>query len=244
MKVSSGNDRFATTHWSVVLAAGADSSGVSQRALSQLCGLYWFPVYSYLRRRGEDHATAEDLTQGFFAHMLERKDFARADPERGRFRSYLLTALRHYAANQRAAASAQKRGGDKLLLSLDLERAQQRYAMEPADERTPESMFHRSWAVLVLQKALEGLGCAQRAVGKGEMFERLRPFLTGSVPPNAYKDAAVDLGSTPGAVKVACHRLRRAYGEQLRALIRETVADPGLVDSELRELMEVLGGRF
>lgn len=232
--------RFATTRWSLIRAAGRDDEFASRRALSELCELYWFPVYSFVRRRGNDHDRALDLTQGFFTRLLERDGLATADPAKGRFRSYLLAACQHFLANQYDFAIAQKRGGGETLLSLNFDNADGRYGVEPADGHTAEQEFERRWALALLEQALAGLRAEYADAGKETLFERLKGTLTGESPPLA--DVAAELGLSEGAVKVAAHRLRQRYRERLRSAIAETVDSPDEIDGEIRALFAALGG--
>lgn len=209
-------DRFDTTHWSMVLAAGQRSTPDSNEALSTLCQNYWYPLYAYVRRRVADPNEAQDLIQEFFSRLLEKNLLALARPDRGRFRSFLLTALRHFLTNQWQKAQAQKRGGGQLVLSLDFESAEYRYALEPADADTPERLFERKWAEALLERVMRQLDEEQVRAGKGKHFEILRVFLTGRSASVSYATAARQLGVSEGAAMVAAHRLRRRYRDILR----------------------------
>jgi len=235
-----GRRSFATTHWSLVLAAARDSRTDASAALATLCETYWYPLYYYVRRRGYRADEAQDLTQEFFATLLEKQSLRVADPERGRFRSFLLASLSHFLAKQWRRASARKRGGGRAALSLNFESGESRYSQEPSHDTTPEKAFERRWALLVLERALSKLREQYTAAGKGEAFEKLAGFLGGekSIP---YKQVAADLGMTEAAVKVAVHRLRRRCRQILRAEVAQTVADPADVDEELRHLMAAVG---
>jgi RNA polymerase sigma-70 factor (ECF subfamily) len=226
---------FATTRWTLVAAA---KSPAARQALAELCDLYWYPVYAFVRRRGYPPDDAGDLTQGFFARLLETAGLAGADPAKGRFRSYLLGACRHYLANDRARRTAKKRGGGRAVLSLDLPAAERRYATEPVDGRTPEQLFDRRWAVTLLGAVLADLRAEYAAAGQAGLFDRLKDSLTGDGDP--YAAVAAGLGMAEGAVKVAAHRLRRRYRDRLRAAIAETVATPADVDAEIRDLFAAL----
>jgi RNA polymerase sigma factor (sigma-70 family) len=236
----SGGSRFATTHWSVVLAAASPSSSRYEQALSTLCQTYWFPIYAYLRRHGYDSHQAEDCTQGFFAGLLEKKGLRLADPERGKFRSYILGALKHFLADERSRASAQKRGGGRKVLSLDSAKGETRYALEPAHELSPEKMFARSWALTVLQRSISRLEAETTGTHRQEVFQHLAAYLapTGEVP--AYRDMAEKLNMSEGAVKAAVYRLRKRYRELLRAEIAQTVAAEDQIEGELRDLFAAL----
>jgi len=238
-----GDASFATTRWSVVVAASDADPGAARAALSELCERYWTPLYAWLRRRGEPPERAQDLVQGFFARLVEKRDLGRADPARGRFRAYLLGALRHHAANAAAAERAQRRGGGALVLSLDFESAEGRYLLEPADERTPERLFEEEWARALLERVLGRLGEEYAARGKAEIFRRLSGQLAGAVDAGGRAALAEELGTTPGALDVAVWRLRRRYRELLRQEVAETLSDPAEVEDELRALLAALAPR-
>jgi RNA polymerase sigma factor (sigma-70 family) len=231
-----GRGRFATTRWSLVLAAGRRSSDRSTDALASLCETYWYPVYAFIRRQGHDTDAARDLTQEFFARVLEKNYFGAADPARGRFRAFLLTSIRHFLSNERDRARALKRGGATPALSLDVETAEGTYQLEGQDDLTPEKLFDARWATLLLDRALARLQHAYAASGKSATFDRLKGFLTGDSADVPYAEAARSLDSTEAAVKVAVHRLRRRFREALIEEITETVSSPADVDAELRHL--------
>jgi len=233
---------FATTHWSVVVKAGGCDPGAARSALSLLCEGYWYPLYAFLRRRGSDREEARDLTQGFFADLLERGDLGTADPERGRFRSFLLASLKHFAANEHDRERALKRGGDRLRLSLDFEAAEGRYRLEPTDNRTPESLFEAHWARELLDRVVDGLRQEFVEEGKRELFDRLVPCLAGDAEAQPYAEISRALGMSEGAVKVAAHRLRSRFRASLRSEIAQTVVDPGDVEDEIRSLFSALAG--
>lgn len=234
---------FGTTHWSVVLAAARHGTSESREALRQLCEAYWVPLYSYLRRRGFECDEAEDLTQGFFAKLLETSSLEGATPRRGRFRSYLLGALKHFVSNEMDRRHALKRGGGKALLSLDRDAAEGRYALEPADRRTPEKLFERVWALTVVERALTRLR-GEHAVEsrKARLFELLKPTLSGERPPEGYRGVARELRMTEGAVKVAAHRFRGRFRELIRDEVAETVSDDAQVEEEIRYLLAAVSG--
>jgi RNA polymerase sigma factor (sigma-70 family) len=239
---TSGGDReFAATRWSVVLAAGRRSSPDSRRALELLCAAYWYPLYTYVRRRVADVHQARDLTQEFFAVLLERDALEAADRERGRFRSFLLTSFKNFLADEWDKAKAQKRGGGQPAIPLDLESAESRYRLEPADELPPDRFFERQWALTLLAKVLDRLRDEHVAKGKERQFDALKPFLGGESEPGSYERAARALEISEGAAKVAVHRMRGRYRHILRAEIAETVSDPGEVDDEIRSLRSALG---
>ncbi len=236
-----GAGRFATTHWSVVMAAGRPKSASYQQALETLCKTYWFPLYAYLRRHGCDSSRAEDYTQAFFAGLLEKHGLRLADPKRGKFRSFLLGSLKHFLSNERARARAKKRGGGRKVISLDFENAESQYAREPRDELSPEKLFERSWALTVLAQTMARLQAEAVGTNKQEQFERLKVYLTaekGSIP---YHDVAAELGMAEGTVRVAVHRLRRRYKELLRDEIAQTVTSEEQIDEEIRHLFTALG---
>lgn len=237
---SSGPQQFATTRWSVVLAAGARASPAGSQALATLCASYWYPLYAYVRRRGFDPHEAQDLTQEFFAHLLDSEAVGIATPERGRFRSFLLASLQNFLANHWRKETAQKRGGGKVVLSLDLAAGEERYVAEPAHELTPEKVYERRWALTLLQQVVDALAAEYAADGKGQLFEHLKPYLGGTLDGLPYADLANKIGMSVGSIKVAVHRLRRRCGDLLREQIAETVADPASVDDELRDLFAAL----
>ena len=232
-----GGRRFETTQWSLVLAAG---EGGSAAALERLCASYWLPVYAFVRRRGYRVEDAQDLTQGFFARLIEKGDLRAADRERGRFRSFLLTNCQYYLANERDRASAQKRGGGRAAIPIDFDQAPGLEAAL-AHEETPERLYDRQWCLTLLDGVLTALRDEHAGAGKAEVFDRLKEFLTGSEGAGSHAEAAADLGMTPGAVKVAVHRLRRRYRDELRRRVAETVASEADVDDEIRHLLRSLG---
>jgi len=234
------DEPFLTTRWSLVLAAGGQRPG-SRRALAELCESYWYPLYAYVRRRGYRAEDAQDLTQAFFARLLEKNVVAAADPRRGRFRAYLLGSLKHFLANEWNRARAQKRGGGEPLLSIDYRAADARFGRDPQDDLTPERAFERSWALAVLEQALARLREEYRERGKERVFEQLESTLVAGETPPAYRDVAATLSMTEGAVKVAVHRLRRSFREALRREIAQTVGGTEELESELHALIAALG---
>lgn len=235
-----GAGRFATTHWSVVLAAGQPESISYQQALEALCRMYWFPLYAYLRRQGHDIHQAEDHTQAFMAFLLEKHGLRLADPKRGRFRSFLLTCLKNFLANERARARAQKRGGGHKVLSLDIENAERQYALKPREELSPDKLFARSWALTVLDRTMDRLKAEATHNKKPELFEKLRVYLTADKSSVPYREMAAELNMSEGAVRVAAHRLRRRYRELLRDQIAQTVTTEDQIDQEIRDLFAAL----
>lgn len=230
---------FATTHWSVVLRAGDAPGDESARALDALCQGYWYPLYAYIRRLGRSPHDAQDLTQSFFAYLLEKRLLTKADPESGRFRSFLLGSLKNFMANEWRRQSAEKRGANQTI-SFDAQDAEERYAVEPIDESNPQSLYEQAWAVAVLDQAMSLLEAEYASAGKQVLFEQLASCLQGDRTTSTYAEIGAPLAMTEGAVKVAVHRLRQRYRELLRASVANTVADPLEVDGELRHLMEVL----
>jgi RNA polymerase sigma factor (sigma-70 family) len=230
---------FATTHWSVVLAVGQSDSPQAAEALEKLCHTYWYPLYAYIRRRGYRPEDAQDLTQEFFAHLLGKQAFRHLEREGGKFRSFLLTALNHFLANEWARRNAQKRGAGKVRFSLDELEPERRYQFEPADEVTPETFFERRWAATVIEQAMNRLRDEYAREGKTELFQRLQPFLTGAEEMLPYVELAVLLGITENAVKMAVYRLRKSYGELLRAEIVHTVTNPQEIEEEIHHLIAI-----
>jgi RNA polymerase sigma factor (sigma-70 family) len=235
-----GPQEFATTHWSLVVAASSDEASQTRarKALEELCRAYWYPLYAFARYRGYSLDDAQDLTQSFFARIIETGGFASADPERGRFRSYLLGAMKHFLANEWHRAQAQKRGGGVTFLELDALTPEARYALEPAQSTDPDAGFDREWAQESIARAMEKLRAESETSGKGEQFEALKGSLIGEEP--ARSETAARLGMTVDAVKVAVHRLRHRYRGLLRAEIAETVSDPSDINDEMRYLLAAL----
>jgi RNA polymerase sigma factor (sigma-70 family) len=232
--------RFATTRWTLVVAAGAQTRPESRAALAQLCETYWYPVYAYVRRRGHSADDAADLTQAFFAELLEKQSLAAADRDRGRFRAFLLTVLKRFLGHERDRARAQKRGGGRRVVSLDISAAEGRYQLEPAHDATPDRLFERRWALTLLEQVLARLADDYAARGKSDLFEHLKVFLTGSSGAPPYAEVAAGLGMTESAVKVAVHRLRQRYRDLLHEEIAATIAGPEDVGDELSRLMAAL----
>jgi len=238
-----GRGRFATTQWSLVLAAaGPADSPAAREALATLCRAYWSPIYAYLRRRGADTERARDLTQGFFAQLLEKNYVGDARPERGRFRTFLLTSLQHYAANVWNREHAKKRGGDAPPISIDAVDAEHGYQLEPFHEETPERIFDRRWARTLLETSLERLRDESKGSGAAARHELLAPFMGGDAP-SGYREVAEELQMTESAVRVTVHRMRRRFRAILRDEVARTLQDETLVDDELRHLFVVVGNR-
>ena len=232
--------RFVTTQWSVVAAAGRRSSPESREALAALCTSYWYPLYALVRSQGFTAHDAQDVTQEFFARLLARNDFAAADRTKGRFRSYLSGALKHFLANVRDQARARKRGAGRIPLPLDFTTAESRFSREPSHTFTAERAFARRWALTLLEQVLMQLRTEFTAAGRERLFDRLKVTLSGEKGSASYAALAADLEMTEGAVKVAVHRVRRRYRELLRDQIARTVADPELIDDEIHELFAAL----
>ena len=231
---------FAATRWSVVLVAGHRSSPDSRRALASLCEVYWYPLYAYVRRRVDDVHDAHDLTQAFFAELLAKNYVGSAKAERGRFRAFLLTSLKHFLSKERERARAQKRGGGKAPISLDFESADSRYRLEPAGGLTAEQIYDREWALALLGRILQRLEAESADAGKPEQFEQLKGFLIGEHAGSTYADAAVRLNTTEAAVKMAVTRMRRRYRDLLREEIAETLSGPEDVEDEISKLFATL----
>jgi RNA polymerase sigma factor (sigma-70 family) len=226
--------RFAATRWTVVRAAGRDSSPQARRALEELCRTDWYPLYAYVRRRGYEAHEAEDLTQDFFARLLAKNYLADVEREKGKFRSFLLASLKHFLANEWDKAHAQKRGGGQAIVSLD---AETRYRSEPANELSADKLLDRQWAVALLDLVLARL----EAETDAKQFAALKSFLTAGKESTPYAEVAGTLGTTEGAVKVSVHRLRQRYRKLLREEIAHTVASPLDVDEEIRHLFAAFG---
>jgi DNA-directed RNA polymerase specialized sigma24 family protein len=231
---------FATTHWSVVLAAGGVGSEPALRALETLCRAYWYPIYVYVRRKGHEPDDAQDLTQEFFAQLIEKEHLRLADREKGKFRTFLLATLDYFLAREWSRAHRQKRGGQFAFISLDQQSTEERYRLEPAHNDTPEKQFLRQWALTVLKQTMNALESECQARGKGTLFLAVRSLLSGERDGAAYLEISQQLGMTEGAARVAAHRLRRRYGELLRAEIAQIVGSTEEIDEEMRYLISAL----
>lgn len=234
---------FTTTHWSVVLNAGRRASPLASDALEQLCRRYWFPLYVYVRRQGFRPPEAQDLTQGFFLQLIEKEFLRDIDPSKGRFRSFLLAALKHYILNQRKHAARLKRGGDLVMVPFDPDEAEARFRAEPATESTAERAFDRRWATTVMELGLRRLQEEYREAGKDQLFQALKKFISAEAAAGEYAELGRRIGMTKNTVGVAVHRLRQRYGELIRAEIANTVAQPVEVEEEMRYLLGLLTER-
>ncbi len=232
--------QFPSTHWSRVVAAGDAGGPKARESLAALCNAYWYPLYVYIRRRGYSSEQAQDLTQDFFARILEKGLFAEADPGRGRFRSFLRTVCSQYLMNRRATAKTLKRGGGRPAISIDAAGAEGRYSRELAHELTPERIFDRTWALTLLSRVFSQLRREYEDAGRAKTFEALQVFLTEGTRAASHAATARKLGMTEGAVRVAVHRLRRRYGDVLRREIAATLEDPSQVDDEIQGLFSAL----
>ena len=228
--------RFGTTQWSVVLRAGQGA----EDALLKLCEIYWPPLYGYIRRRGHTYHDAQDLTQAFFAHVLERRALGTVAPAKGRFRSFLLVSLKHFLDNEWHKTQTLKRGGSQVLISWEELRPEERDSLGPGEFMTPERVFNRRWALRLLERVMNRLGSECAAARKGEVFEKLRDYLTGDLAGASYREIGLALDMSEGAVKVTVHRLRRRFGELVRAQIAQTVEGADEIDEEIRELFAAL----
>jgi DNA-directed RNA polymerase specialized sigma24 family protein len=231
---------FAPTRWSLIAAARDRDSPQAQQALSRLCEAYWYPLYAYIRRRGNTADEAADLTQGFFARLLENDFIGAADPAKGRFRAFLLASCKNFLANEHDRAGAQKRGGGRSSASINVSGAEGRYSLEPSHDLTPEKLFERRWAVTLLDQALARLRKEFTDKGKEAQFDHMRVYLVGERGGPSHGKAAEELGLTAGAVKVAVHRMRQRYRELLREEIAHTVEGPEQIDEEIRQLFAAL----
>ena len=238
----SSGDIFATTHWTVVLAAGQKRTPQSDNALEELCRTYWFPLYAYVRRRGHSKEDAEDLTQAFFARFLEKNYLDGLNAEHGRFRAFLLASLKHFLANEWDKARAQKRGGGVAHLSLDWQTADSKFQVADTVEPSPDKAFDREWALALLAKVIERLQKECEAEGRSKLFEQLKIFLTAGKSGTAQAEMAKNLGMEEGAVRVAIHRLRKRYRELLRDEIAQTLSDLAMVELEMQALFGAFAG--
>ncbi|MCF7972994.1 MAG: sigma-70 family RNA polymerase sigma factor [Phycisphaerae bacterium] len=233
---------FATTRWSVVLSAQDKKSSQCRQALDGLCRTYWYPLYAFVRRQGYPADQAADFTQGFFARCLEKDWLESVDQSKGRFRNFLLAAIKHYMSNERARERAKKRGGGKQIFSLDIATAETRYRIEPETTTTPEQLYERQWALALLDTVLKDLQQQYLDEGKAEMFDLLKPCLIGQTGSLPTTELARKLQCTEGSVRVMVHRLKKRYRELLRQHIADTVAGPEDVEAEMQHLRTILSG--
>jgi len=240
--LTAAGERFPATRWTLVLAAGNQDQPGAKTALASLCQAYWYPIYAYLRRRGHDFETARDLTQEFFVRLLEGRYVDRADPEKGRFRAFLLSSLKFFLSDERDRANALKRGAGATPLPFEISSAESLYQNEPAHDETPERIYERRWALALLDRVLDRLRNEFVVQGRLDHFNVLKAYLLGQgdVP---YASLAEQLGTSEGALKAGIHRLRKRYRDLLRAEIAETLNDDSQVDGELRYLAAALSGK-
>jgi len=237
---AAGPGSFPSTHWSVVLSAGHSSVPGAQAALEKLCGTYWFPLYAFARRQGNSPEDAQDLTQDFFFRLLEKNYLAKADPDRGKFRTFLLGSLKNFLVNEWKRAGRLKRGGGLEFLSIDTSAAEDRYAAEAPDEFNPDAEYETRWAVTLIEQVLTALRQEFIAADKARLFDELKGFIWGDKSTASYAEIAGHLNLSEGTVKVAVHRLRQRFRELLRAEVAHTVARPEDIEVELRHLISVL----
>lgn len=238
-----GGEAFHSTHWTTVFMAGKEHEPEARQALDRLCANYWFPLYAYVRRQGHAIADAQDLTQEFLARFVERKYVQLADPKRGRFRTFLLTSLKHFLINEWRKGQAQVRGGGLKIVSLDEQLAEENFAAEPMTDQEPDTTYDQRWGTTLRDVALKQLGEELARSGKAEAFDQLRGFVSGGDDTTRYAAVAERLNMTVPALKVEVHRLRRRYGQKLRDEVKRTVATPADIDEELRYLIAVLRAR-
>ena len=239
MSSDPSNRRFQTTRWSVVVAAGDADSTAGGLALAELCEAYWAPVYAFIRRTGRSGDDSKDLTQAFFAKLLEKNYVRDARQERGRFRSFLLTSVRNFLANEYDHGQTLKCGGQAVHVSIDVSHEDRQYQYEPVEHETPEHVYERQWALTVIKTTWARLALRLAGARRQHLLQKLRPFLTGDEPAS-YGVLAIELGMSEGALRVAVHRMRQQFGDCLRELIAETVVSPDEVADELRYLMALV----
>ena len=232
---------FATTHWSVVLKAGGDSTSVVKQALETLCQTYWFPLYAYVRRCGHSPSDAEDLTQGFFERLLRLESIADVRREKGKFRSFLLASMNHFLADDRERSMAKKRNAARTV-PLDISTAETRYSSEPSTDSSPDRLFERQWAMALLESTLQNLREEYESAGKGKLFMDLRFALSGDRNSIPYNQLAESLQMSEESLRVAVHRLRQRYRQVLRLTVGNTVANPSEIPDELDYLRRVIAG--
>jgi RNA polymerase sigma factor (sigma-70 family) len=229
--------RFETTNWSVIVEATTGNSSAARAALAALCQSYWPPIYAFIRSKGHSSTDAEDLTQAYFERFLEKRYLDDFRPEIGRFRTFLRASVAHFLANEWDRERAQKRGGGQIVLSLDVEEAEDRWRREPVDRLTPEAIFERQWAAAMLARCLKRLRDEHDEPERQTRFEKLKPFLVAGESDGGYEKLARELGTTEAAVRVAVHRLRKRFCAVVREEVTRTVASPADVDAEIRWLL-------
>ena len=234
--------QFTTTRWSVVLAAGKRTTPAGEAALSTLCQTYWYPLYSFARRIGSGPEEARDLTQDFFARMMERETLQQVDPAKGRFRSFLLRCFKNFVADEHRKERAKKRGGGSALLPLEVETAEGRYQREPSHDQTPEKIYERVWALTLLERAVDRLQEEYTGPRKQRLFAKLKVYLPGSQQPVPYAQTAKELGMNEVTIKVTIHRLRQRFRTVLVEEIAHTVGREEDIETEIRHLLAALGG--
>ena len=238
---SNRHDDFHSTRWSLVVRARDDHDHESQEALNDLCAIYWYPIYAYIRRRGNSPQETEDLTQGYFMSLLERDYLSRADREKGRLREFLLTDVKFFLSSKWREKTARKRGGGATHIPIDIGWAEEHYQHEPAETTTPETLFERRWALTVLQRVMDQLEAHYRKIGSEEMFKAVRGYLTWNSGEKPYAEVADDLGTSVGNVKTAVNRLRKRYRKLLEEEVLQTVAEPAEVEAEIRHMAAAMG---
>lgn len=240
--LGTSRSNFETTSWSLVLAASLNPTPDSRKALATLCQTYWNPVYAFIRRNGHSPDQSQDLTQGFFARLIEKNYLEDADRQRGRFRSFLLASVKHFLANEWDRSHALKRGQGQVPLSMDVIQAENWYVPAATEQVTPERLFEQRWALSLLERVMARLRAEFADAGKGELFESLAGFLNSDSDPARYEELAVKMGLSAGALRMSVHRMRRKYRRLLRAEIAETVSTPEEIDDEIRFLLATLNG--
>jgi RNA polymerase sigma-70 factor (ECF subfamily) len=240
-KRAAAADEFPSTQWSLVARAGGQQD-VARQAVAELCNLYWYPVYSFFRHKAATVDAAEDLTQGFFTHLLDGDLVAAANEKQGRFRAYLIGCCLNYMYDQHRRESAKKRGGAVRRVPIDFAEAEARFRREPKTDSNPEKVFMRTWALTLIEQAVTAVRQAYVAASKGALFDRLRPALTGDPDAEGYRAIGADLGLSENAVKKAAQELRKKYGVELRNRIRQTIASAEDLNDEIRELFAAVAG--
>lgn len=239
MTGQSKHDLFATTRWTIVLRAGGSLDGSATVALEELCRIYWFPLYGYVRGRGYSREDAEDMTQGFFTQLLRRDDFSGLGEQKGKFRAFLLASLKHYIANEYDRSSALKRGGGVNPLSLDWEAAEKKFQVVDESAGSPDQLFDRQWALALLERVLARLEREWMDKGKTALFQSLKDFLTVNRDDGLYGTVSAKMGVTENYLRVAAHRLHKRYRELLKEEIAHTLSEPDFVEEELKNLMQI-----